>query len=80
LFHVADTEIGAGTVIIVAHNPGIGALAYDLCVRATLAPADIALTLSRGFPTSAAAAFEFAPDRLACLGLFLPPHADCEGA
>jgi len=80
LFNAADAEIHAHTVIVVAHNPGVGALAYDLCVRATLAPAEIALTLSRGFPTSAAAAFEFAPDRLACLGLFLPPHADCEEA
>jgi phosphohistidine phosphatase len=71
---VANAEQDAQTVMVIAHNPGIGALAYELAVRATLAEAGLKRDLEQGFPTAAAAAFELGDDRIDCLGVFLPPH------
>jgi len=71
---VADAEREAHTVMVIAHNPGIGALAYDLVATATLAEAGLMHDLAQGFPTAAAAAFELDGDRVGCLGVFWPPH------
>jgi phosphohistidine phosphatase len=73
---VADAEHDAQTVLVIGHNPGIGALAYELAASATLAEAGLMLDLENGFPTAAAAAFELGGDRIGCLGLFLPPQDD----
>jgi len=71
---VAEAERDAQTVMVIAHNPGIGALAYELAASATLAEAGLKHDLEQGFPTAAAAAFELGDDRIDCLGVFLPPH------
>jgi len=71
---VAEAEREAHTVMVIAHNPGIGALAYDLAATATLAEAGVIQNLAQGFPTAAAAAFDLDGDRVGCLGLFFPPH------
>jgi phosphohistidine phosphatase len=69
----AEAEREAHTVMVIAHNPGIGALAYELAATSTLAQAGVLNDLAQGFPTAAAAAFELDGDRIGCLGLFLPP-------
>jgi phosphohistidine phosphatase len=74
LHSVAQAEHEAQTVMVIAHNPGIGALAYELAATATLAEAGAPHELAQGFPTAAAAAFELNHDRVGCLGVFLPPH------
>jgi phosphohistidine phosphatase len=74
LHAVAEAEAEAQTVMVIAHNPGIGALAYELVATATLADATVTQDLAQGFPTAAAAAFELDEARVGCLGLFLPPH------
>lgn len=51
-----EANTDAGTVIVIAHNPGIHALAYRLLERGS-APPSIMARLDRGFPTSTAAAF-----------------------
>jgi len=71
---VAQAEHSAHTVMVIAHNPGIGALAYELTATATLAQAGAIHDLEQGFPTAGAAAFELDGDRIGCLGLFMPPH------
>jgi phosphohistidine phosphatase len=71
---VAEVEHDAQTVMVIAHNPGIGALAYDLAATATLAEAGLIQDLAQGFPTAAAAAFELGDGRIDCLGVFMPPH------
>jgi len=72
----ADAEHDAQTVMVIAHNPGVGALAYELAASAILAEAGLKQDLEQGFPTAAAAAFELGGDRIDCLGVFLPPHDD----
>lgn len=62
----------ANTVMIVAHNPGVQALASTLADEATLIDTETRLRLSQGFPTASAVAFEFDNGRLGCLGLFVP--------
>jgi phosphohistidine phosphatase len=77
---VAQSEREAQTVMVIGHNPGIGALAYDLAATSTLAEAGALDVLGQGFPTAAAAAFEMGDDRLDCLGVFLaPPDEDLDG-
>jgi phosphohistidine phosphatase len=71
---VAEAEHDAQTVLVIAHNPGVGALAYELAARATLVEAGLKDDLEQGFPTAGAAAFELGEDRIDCLGVFLPPH------
>jgi phosphohistidine phosphatase len=70
----AQAEREAHTVMVIAHNPGVGALAFELAATATLAEAGLKHNLADGFPTAAAAAFELDGDRVGCLGVFLPPH------
>jgi phosphohistidine phosphatase len=79
LLAVAKAEHDAQTVMVIAHNPGIGALAYELAAAATLAEAGVIHDLAQGFPTAAAAAFELDDDRVGCLGLFLPLDDDLDG-
>jgi phosphohistidine phosphatase len=78
LLAVAQAEHDAQTVMIIAHNPGIGALAYELAEAATLAEAGVKEDLAQGFPTAAAVAFalELDGERIGCLGVFLPPPYD----
>jgi phosphohistidine phosphatase len=76
LHAVAAAEAEAQTVMVIAHNPGIGALAYELASKATLADATVMQDLAQGFPTAAAAAFELDEARVGCLGLFLPRRDD----
>jgi phosphohistidine phosphatase len=73
LHAAARAEHDAKTVLVIAHNPGIGDLAYELIASATLAEAQAKDDLERGFPTAAAVAFELDDARVGCLGLFLPP-------
>lgn len=49
-------EAGAETIALVGHNPGVGGFAHALAANA-----EAAQDLPRGWPTSAAAAFEIAP-------------------
>jgi len=74
---VAEAERDAQTVMVIAHNPGVGSLAYELAATATLAEAGLVQDLAQGFPTAAAAAFELGDGRIDCLGVFMPP--DDEG-
>jgi phosphohistidine phosphatase len=76
LHAAADAEHDAQTVMVIAHNPGVGALAYELAARAILAEAGLKRDLEQGFPTAAAAAFELGGDRIDCLGVLLPPDDD----
>ena len=62
----------AGVVALVANNPGIGALVAELAQACTAIGVEDRAYLQAGFPTAAAAAFEFAEGRLACLGVFRP--------
>jgi phosphohistidine phosphatase len=73
---VAEAAHEAQTVMVIAHNPGVGALAYELAATATLADVAAIKDLAQGFPTAGAAAFELDDDRVGCLGVFLPPHDD----
>ncbi len=72
LYAAAKAELGANTVMVIAHNPGIQGLALELVDHATLIDADIKARLAQGFPTAAAIVFEFEENRTGCLGLFLP--------
>jgi phosphohistidine phosphatase len=72
LHQVGVVEADAKTVMIIAHNPGLGALANELAATATLIDADVKVHLDHGFPTATAVAFEMDGFRIACLGLFLP--------
>jgi phosphohistidine phosphatase len=81
LHAAVQAEHEARTVLVIAHNPGIGDLAYELIASATLADAGAKDDLEQGFPTAAAAAFELDEARIGCLGVFLPPHdASPDGA
>ena len=65
-------RVEADTVLVVAHNPGVGALAQALADACTAIGLDDRAYLQQGFPTAAAVAFEFADGRTACLGVFRP--------
>lgn len=56
LLHAIEDEEDADTVMVVAHNPGIHALAVALLRRDSAAPSTVA-KLERGFPTATAAVF-----------------------
>lgn len=62
----------ADTVLVIAHNPGVGALARELAESCTAIGVEDRARLLEGFPTAAAAAFEFADGRTACLGVVFP--------
>ncbi len=53
---VDEAAEGADTLLMVAHNPGIHALAAALLRRDGASPSDVA-RMERGFPTSTAAVF-----------------------
>ncbi len=53
---LVETEDDADTLMIVAHNPGIHALALRL-LKAASEPASVMARFERGFPTSTAAVF-----------------------
>ena len=65
---------GADTVLVIAHNPGVGVLAQTLAEACTAIAVEDRTFLQQGFPTATAAAFEFAQDRTAWLGVFKPPR------
>ena len=63
----------ADTVLLIGHNPSIHALALSLAERCVVAEVDgVRARLERGYPTATATVFEFAGDRVACLGVFGP--------
>ena len=62
----------ADTVLVVAHNPGVGALAATLAQVCTMIDVEARAALEAGFPTATAAAFEFTDGRTGCLGVFGP--------
>jgi phosphohistidine phosphatase len=65
-----------GTVMVVAHNPGLQELAVRL-LREGHAPPSLVARAQRSFPTAAAAVFLFdAAGRPSFDGLFFPEHAD----
>ena len=67
----ADAAQG-DTVLLVAHNPGVHALASMLVQACVAVSVDDRAALEAGFATATAAAFEFAHERMACLGVFRP--------
>jgi phosphohistidine phosphatase len=68
------TGAGAGTVMIVGHNPGLQELTVQL-LREGSAPPMLISQASRQFPTAAAAVFLFdAAGRPQFDGLFFPEH------
>ena len=69
---LAAEQAEAETVMMVAHNPGVGALALELAERCTAIGVEDKAWLQQGFPTAAAAAFEFLDGRIGCLGVFRP--------
>ena len=62
----------ADTVMVIAHNPGVHALALSLVQASVAAGVDDRASLEQGFPTATAAVFEFVDGRTACLGVFRP--------
>ena len=60
----------ADTVLVCAHNPGVGALALSLAQACTIIGVEARAALEAGFPTATAAAFEFVDGRTGCLGVF----------
>ena len=62
----------ANTVLLVAHNPGVHALALSLVKACTMIGVEDRAFVAEGFPTATAAAFELADGRTACLGVFRP--------
>jgi phosphohistidine phosphatase len=71
LWEAADGA-AADTVLLVGHNPSVHALALSLAERSVAAGVREREALDHGYPTATAAAFEFAGDRVACLGVFGP--------
>ncbi len=71
----AAEHVDADTVLVVAHNPGVGILAASLIKACVAAGVEERAALEQGFPTATAAAFEFLHGRTACLGVFRPAAA-----
>ncbi len=69
----AADAVDADTVLVVAHNPGVHALALSLVEACVAVGVDDRVRVEDGFPTATAAAFEFAGGRTACLGVFAAP-------
>ena len=70
----ADAADGE-TVLLIAHNPGVGVLAQSLVKACMAVGVEERTAIEQGFPTATAAAFEFVHDRTACLGVFRPSAA-----
>ena len=68
----AAEQASADTVLVVAHNPGVGVLAASLVQACTVVGVEDRAFIEQGFPPATAAAFEFADGRTACLGVFRP--------
>jgi phosphohistidine phosphatase len=68
----AAEQAAGEAVMLVAHNPGVHALALALAGEAAAIGVDDRLALEAGFPTGSAAAFEFLDGRIGCLGVFRP--------
>ena len=68
--HEAVMAADADCVLVVAHNPGVQALAASLAQRCAAIAVDDRALVEQDFPTATAAAFEFAGGRTACLGVF----------
>ena len=66
----AADAVDTGTVLVVAHNPGVHALALSLIEACVAVGVDDRARVEDGFPTGTAAAFEFVGGRTACLGVF----------
>jgi phosphohistidine phosphatase len=62
----------APSVILVGHNPGLHALAFELISRGVSGPT-LTRAVREGFPTAAAAAFRFEGEQVLC-DAFLTPH------
>ncbi len=71
----AAGQADAETVLLVAHNPGVGVLATALIQACVAAGVEERAALEQGFPAATAAAFEFLHGRTACLGVFSPAAA-----
>ena len=70
LLDAVEDEADADTLMVVAHNPGVHALAIGLLLQGSAAPSVVA-KVERGFPTATAAVFTFdAAGRPAYDGLF----------
>jgi phosphohistidine phosphatase len=67
----AAEDSGAGTAILVAHNPGMHALAFELVTRGP-AGSTTGRAIAHGFPTAAAAVFRFEEGKPVCEALFTP--------
>jgi phosphohistidine phosphatase SixA len=61
--------------MLVAHNPGVHALALSLAKAANAVGVEDRQALEAGFPTGSAAAFEISDGRIGCLGVFRPGTA-----
>lgn len=68
LMDAAEDEMEAGTVMLIAHNPGLHQLAYNLSTRA-------ARPAPRDFPPATAAVFGFEAGRPRFPTLILPGEA-----
>ena len=75
VLRAAAERAQADTVLVVAHNPGVGALALALVQACVAVGVEERSALEQGFPTATAAAFEFVHGRTACLGVFRPGDA-----
>ncbi len=74
LRHAAERADG-DTILVIAHNPGVGALAHALVQACAVVGVEDRAAVEQGFPTATAAAFEFAGGRTACVGVFRPAAA-----
>ena len=78
LYHADPTALleaaeasGAASVILVGHNPGLHALAFELANQGRAAPG-AGPALSQGFPTAAVAVFRFEGGTAVCEAFFTP--------
>ncbi|WP_158916766.1 histidine phosphatase family protein [Caulobacter sp. S45] len=65
----AAQKANGDTVLVIAHNPGVHALAMEL-VEGALCEPTMRAEIQAGFPTATAAVFEFGDGRTGCLGVF----------
>jgi phosphohistidine phosphatase len=65
---------GAASAIVVCHNPGIHALAFELMARWP-AGSTVGRAIAQGFPTAAAAVFRFEAGQPVCEAYFTPKDA-----
>ena len=68
----AAEQADGDTILVIAHNPGVGALAWSLVQAYVAVGVEDRAAVEQGFPTATAAAFEFGGGRTACLAVFRP--------